>query len=92
VNALAREVVEKIGVPVDTAITVDHLEEAKERLILARATHLDSLAARLAEPRVQRVIGPVLVGDLLTIEPYDDDVRYVRDLGLMTPRPSPGRA
>jgi hypothetical protein len=87
VNALAREVVEEIGVPVATAITIDHLEEAKERLILARATHLDSLAARLGEPRVQRILGPVLAGDLLAVEPYDDDVTYVRDLGLITPRP-----
>jgi hypothetical protein len=30
---------------------VEHLEQAKERLILARATHLDSLAAKLADPR-----------------------------------------
>ena len=44
-------------------ITVDHMEQAKERLILARATHLDSLAARLAEPRVRRVIEPVIAGD-----------------------------
>ncbi len=83
VNALAREVIEKLAVPTAEAITVDHLEEAKERLILARATHLDSLAARLAEPRVQRILGPLLSGDVLTIEPYDDDVSYVRDLGLI---------
>jgi hypothetical protein len=85
VNALAREVVEKLAVPVTETITIDCLEEAKERLTLARATHLDSLAARLAEPRVQRIIGPVLAGDVLAIEPYDDDVSYVRDLGLIAP-------
>ncbi|WP_322751152.1 MULTISPECIES: ATP-binding protein [unclassified Frankia] len=85
VNALAREVVEKLVVPAPEPITVDHLEAAKERLILARATHLDSLAARLAEPRVRRVVGPLLAGDLLTLEPYDDDLVYVRDLGLIAP-------
>ncbi|WP_239334501.1 ATP-binding protein, partial [Frankia sp. CiP3] len=87
VNALAREIVEKIAVPVPEPITAEHVEQAKERLILARATHLDSLAARLAEPRVQKILGPVLTGDVLTIEPYDDDLTYLRDLGLIAPTP-----
>jgi hypothetical protein len=87
VNALAREVVEKIGVPVSEAITIEHLETAKERLVLVRATHLDSLASRLAEPRVQRVISPVIAGDPLWIEPYNDDLSYLRDLGLVAKDP-----
>jgi hypothetical protein len=87
VNALALEVVEELAVPLDERITVEHLEEAKERLILARATHLDSLAAKLAQPRVQRVIEPVLAGAPLTLDPYNDDVAYVRDLGLIAPKP-----
>jgi len=87
VNALAREVVEKLAVPREEPITVEHLEEAKERLVLARATHLDSLAAKLAEPPVQRVIEPVLAGTPLTLDPYDDDLAYVRDLGLIASEP-----
>lgn len=47
VNALAREIVEEMAIPSDTPVTAEHVDEAKERLILARATHLDSLAARL---------------------------------------------
>jgi hypothetical protein len=85
VNALAREAVEKIRIPVAEAITVADLERAKEQLILARATHLDSLAAKLAEPRVRKVIGPLLAGDPLVLDPYDDDLSYVRDLGLIAP-------
>lgn len=84
VNALAREIVEKLPVPPSEAVTGDHVEEAKERLILARATHLDSLAHKLREPRVHRVIEPVLSG---TYEggggAYEDDLSYVRDLGLI---------
>ncbi|WP_322761457.1 AAA family ATPase [Frankia sp. Cr2] len=83
VNALAREIVEKLAVPAPEWITLDHVETAKERLILARATHLDSLAARLAEPRVRRVVEPVLAGTLAQLDPYDDDLQYVRDLGLV---------
>jgi hypothetical protein len=45
------------------------VDEAKERLILTRATHLDSLVARLGEPRVRRVIEPLLAGILHTPDP-----------------------
>jgi hypothetical protein len=83
VNALAQEVVEEMAVPVTVPVTVDHMDQARERLILARATHLDSLAAKLAEPRVHRVIEPVLAGELLELDPYDDDLRYTCDLGLI---------
>jgi hypothetical protein len=61
------------------------MEEAKERLILTRATHLDALAAKLAESRVRRVLEPVLAGTLTLLDPYDDDLSYARDLGLVTP-------
>ena len=50
VNALAREVTEELGVEPPEPITAEHVDEAKERLVLARATHLDSLVARLTEP------------------------------------------
>jgi hypothetical protein len=85
VNALAREVIVKMGVKPPEPVTARHMEEAKERLILARATHLDYLAARLAEPRVREVIEPLIAGGLLPTRDtvYDDDVAYVRDLGLI---------
>jgi hypothetical protein len=84
VNALVREVVEEIGVPPPTPITAEHIDEAKERLILARQTHLDSLVARLQEPRVRRIIEPLLAGTAHGGDTYDDDSQYVRDLGLIT--------
>ncbi|WP_437938551.1 AAA family ATPase [Sorangium sp. So ce341] len=84
VNALGREITEKIAVPLAEPITVEHVDQAKERLIVARATHLDSLVHRLTEPRVRRVLEPVVAG---TYEgggdTYDDDLSYVRDLGLI---------
>jgi hypothetical protein len=86
VNALAREVVEEMGVPLTEPVTAAHIDTAKERLILARATHLDSLVARLHEPRVRRVLEPLLAGDLLAPDPtFDEDVSYVVDLGLIAP-------
>jgi hypothetical protein len=86
VNALAREVVEemKMRVPVAEPITGEHFDTAKERLILARATHLDSLVARLYEPRVRRILEPMIAGDMIGFDPtFDDDFSYVSDLGLI---------
>lgn len=86
VNALAREVVEKLGVlgPISAA----HIEEAKERLVLARATHLDSLVHKLSEDRVKRVLGPLLAGESVTSDPiFNDDVSYVVDLGIVKSPP-----
>lgn len=85
VNALAREIIEKIAVLPSQPITLDHVERAKEQLILARATHLDSLVARLNEPRVRRVLEPLLAGTITASDTYQDDVLYVRDLGLCAP-------
>jgi DNA polymerase III delta prime subunit len=86
VNALANEIVRELRVPPPSPITVDHVDTAKERLILARATHLDSLLARLTEPRVRRIVEPLIAGELAAAdETYDDDLAYVRDLGLVAP-------
>ncbi|WP_019928353.1 hypothetical protein [Nocardia sp. BMG111209] len=82
VNALAHEVIRKMRVT--EAVTDDHIDEAKERLIVARATHLDSLVDKLSEPRVQKVIEPLLAGTLLDVDPtFNDAVGYTRDLGLI---------
>ena len=83
VNALAREIVEKMKIPAPEPITAAHIDDAKERLILARATHLDSLLARLTEPRVKRILEPLISGDVLVGDDLDDDVKYARDLGLI---------
>jgi len=86
VNALASEVIDldRMDVPLTETITAEHIDLAKERLILARTTHLDSLLARLHEPRVRRVLGPFIAGEAFAADPtFDDDLTYVRDLGLI---------
>ena len=65
-------------------IEEDDILEAQEQLILKRVVHLDQLAHKLQEERVQRVIEPLLSG----AEPRDlvaDELQYVRDLGLVAP-------
>jgi hypothetical protein len=85
VNALAREIVEELSVPPSEPITAAHMDEAKERLIRTRATHLDSLLARLQEERVRRVLEPILAGELTANLTFDADFEYVVDLGLVAP-------
>ena len=58
--------------------------EAREALILRRETHLDQLADKLYEPRVRRVIEPLLGGSEGAHSAFDAE--YVRDLGLVAPK------
>ncbi len=81
VNAIARQVVEELVPDPNVAITVDHLNQAKEILIQRQDTHLDSLAERLREPRVRAILEPMLAGQDLDDIPVDD-VRFLLDLGL----------
>ena len=67
----------------DRPITADAIHTAQEQLILRRETHLDQLADKLQEERVQRVVEPLLSGDEVRSLPLDD-LMYVRDLGLIS--------
>jgi hypothetical protein len=82
VNALAKAAVEELAV--DRATPIDHavIDQARELLIVRQDTHLDSLAEKLREPRVRRVIEPMLAGRALGDLPADDR-QYVVDLGLV---------
>jgi hypothetical protein len=88
VNALARQAVEKLVPDPAQPVEVSHVERAKEVLIERRDTHLDSLIDRLREPRVKRVLEPILAGEFLPPDVLDDDVQFVKDLGLVAPGPA----
>jgi AAA-like domain len=81
VNALARQMVEEIAPDPAIALTMEHVNIAKEILIQRQDTHLDSLAERLSEPRVRAIIEPMLAGQELGNIP-NDDIQFVQDLGL----------
>ena len=82
VNALARQMVEQLVPDPGQSLTVAHVDAAKELLLKRQDTHLDSLAERLREPRVRRIIEPMLAG--LTLgDISEDDLRFVQDLGLV---------
>jgi len=89
VNALAYEItyIMKENRDPSVVLTEEMVVRARENLILRRETHLDQLADKLREPRVHRVIAPILAGDQQSENLSDDDVAYVRDLGLIVDQP-----
>ncbi len=89
VNALARQMVEVIQPDVTQPLTVEHVNQAKERLIQRQDTHIDSLAERLREPRVRAIIEPMLAGQSLGDTP-NDDRQFLLDLGLVERNPAGG--
>jgi hypothetical protein len=86
VNALAEQACFRMKENRDRTrmITTETFLQAKEQLILRRDTHLDQLTDKLREPRVRRVIEPLLANreDLENVLP--EDLQYVRDLGLIS--------
>ncbi len=88
VNALARQVVTREASDPATTVRAEHVEKAKEALILRRDTHIDSLIKRLREARIRRVIEPILAGELPAEEVPEDDTAFVEDLGLVAMGPS----
>ena len=84
VNALGYETCFRLPEgKLQTKVTPAMLGQAKENLIIRRETHLDQLADKLKEGRVQRVIGPVLAGFAEPEKIPVDDLNYVSDLGLI---------
>ena len=88
VNALVKWCVDKIhDRRYGEAITLKDFHEAKEKIIRERGTHLDSLLERMQEPRVRRIVEPVMLGEERSFSRNDDDYRYVLDLGLLIEEP-----
>ena len=92
VNALGHEVTWKNKAARDRSrpISLADYQQARERLIYSRATHLDQLSDKLREPRVHSVLSAI-IGSKDELQPGEvnpDDVQYVTDLGLIIPRPS----
>ena len=84
VNAIANDCVAKIhGNRFDETVTVDDVEAAKEAIIRRRDTHVDSLMERMREPRVRRIVEPLISGDRSDVSYNDEDYRYIIDLGLL---------
>lgn len=80
-NALGEQMCHKLF-PDEPLLNEQHLHEAKEALILSRATHIDQLYYRLEDPRIRQIVIPMLLGEDSFHFPAAD-IEYARDLGLL---------
>jgi hypothetical protein len=85
VNALAYQAVSKLlDNDYNVSITAETVDKSAEMLILHRDAHLDSLLEPLREPRVRKVMEPIILKDSNFPEGvYESDLTYVIDLGLI---------
>ena len=65
-------------------VTIEHIEEARQQMILARETHLDALAERLKDPKIRNVIQPIMTGEVDPVLAEGDPFRLCLDLGLVS--------
>jgi hypothetical protein len=83
VNAIAREsLVKIIKDDYSKPVTKGIIEQAIQNIILTRGTHFDSLIRKLREPRIRKVIAPLIQGEEVRDRTTDDYI-YTRDLGLI---------
>jgi len=84
VNAIAREIVQKIlDNDFSKPITIELVEQAIQNIIIRRDTHIDSLLYKLKDTRVQKIIEPIILGKTNEINITDDDTQFCIDLGLI---------
>jgi AAA-like domain len=86
VNALAYDITFRMREMRDRTIPItgEVMRQAKERMVLSRATHLDQLIDKLQESRVRSIIAPLLISEDVDASSLDpDDLQYCIDLGLV---------
>ena len=86
VNALGREVTYKMKENRDLSVRIipEMIDKAIENIIYRRDTHIDILIDKLEEPRVRKVIEPMLANSDDTDDGLipTDNIQYVEDMGL----------
>jgi len=82
VNTLLQKCVWQLC-PKGEPVALRHIEDARELLIQERAVHLDSLAERLRDPRIKRIVQSIMTGESDPTLTVGDDFRLTLDLGLV---------
>jgi hypothetical protein len=65
-------------------VTIKHVIEAREQMILARETHLDALAYRMDNPKIRKIVEGLIIGKTDPLLSDSEDFRLCLDLGLVT--------
>jgi len=84
VNALYDRCLNWLNLSATETITADHIQIAREQIIRSRAVHIDSLAARLKDPRIKKIVEPIMIGAMDSTMADTEDFRFCIDLGLVT--------
>jgi hypothetical protein len=64
-------------------VTLEHIRQAREQMIMARETHLDALAYRLEDPQIRSVIESLITGEANPSLAASEAFRMCIDLGLV---------
>jgi hypothetical protein len=64
-------------------VTIEHIREAREQMILARETHLDALAYRLEDPGIRKIMETFFSGEVDFKLADSEAFRLCQDLGLV---------
>jgi len=67
-----------------STVTLEHIKEAREQMILARETHLDSLAYRMEDPKIEKLMSTLITGNIDFELVKSEAFRICSDLGLVT--------
>lgn len=87
VNALAKEIVDEIVVDRARVVAVADVDAAKDVLI---RRDFGGFVERLRDPRVRRVLEPILANEAL-VRVAQEDLRYAQDLGFVRPSNAGGQ-
>jgi len=66
-----------------STVTLAHVMEAREQMVLARETHLDALAYRLEDPKIRKMMETLVAGGFDPELANSDAFRICTDLGLV---------
>jgi hypothetical protein len=86
VNSLfARATIRILDEESTETVTIEHVRQARQQMIEARETHLDTLGERLRDPNIKHVIQTIIIGNTdLSMGRTNRDVELTMDLGLIS--------
>ena len=64
-------------------VTLEHVKEAREQMVLARETHLDALAYRMENPGIRKIMESLMTGASDPFLAESEEFRLCLDLGLV---------
>lgn len=67
-----------------SAVTLAHIKEAREQMVLARETHLDALAYRMQNPEIRKIMETLITGKTDPLLTESEGFRLCLDLGLVS--------